>query len=244
MSFDLSIENTQKVCQVKAKRLKRSKILIPVNKKEEPDYAFMQSYIVQKEKEQIQHYQKYISNKIDKAKSNKRIEELELKNWEIFEIGKLFKLSQGKSKGLNHLTKIPTGINYLGATNLNNGVLCQVSNDENLIHKGNAIAFIRNGEGSMGYSIYKAENFIATSDISVGYNQNLNRYIGMFITTIADKARGKYNFGYKRSGKRLSKEKIMLPVNEKQEPDYEYMENYMKQLEYKKLNEYLIKKSS
>ncbi len=125
--------------------------------------------------------------------------DLKNKKWGEFEIGSLFELSQGKSKGLNHLTKKNTGINYLGATSLNNGVLCQVVEDKQFVHKGNAIAFIRNGEGSMGYSVYKAESFIATSDISVGYNPKLNRFIGTFITTVADKVRGKYNFGYKRS---------------------------------------------
>ena len=40
----------------------------------------------------------------------------------------------------------------------------------------------------------------------------------------------------------MNRQKIMLPVNDQNEPDYDYMENYMKQLEYNKLNEYLRKK--
>ena len=63
----------------------------------------------------------------------------------------------------------------------------------------------------MGFSIYKAEDFIATSDISVGYSEKLNREIGLFITTVADRIRGKYNFGYKRSDTRLKKEKLKYP---------------------------------
>jgi hypothetical protein len=38
---------------------------------------------------------------------------------------------------------------------------------------------------------------------------------------------------------KLKRQKIMLPINEKNEPDFEYMENYIKNLEFKKLNEYL-----
>lgn len=91
----------------------------------------------------------------------------------------------------------------------------------------------------MGYSVYKAEKFIATSDISVGYNPHLNRYVGLFITTVADKVRGKYNFGYKRSATRLKKEKILLPVNSENNPDYEYMEVYMRQLEFNQLKKYI-----
>lgn len=91
----------------------------------------------------------------------------------------------------------------------------------------------------MGFSIYKKEDFIATSDITVGYNENLNPYVGMFITTIADKVRGKYNFGYKRSDGRLKKETLQLPVNEEGEPDYKYMEQYIKQIKIDLLTKYL-----
>jgi len=155
-------------------------------------------------------------------------------------VSELFKLEQGKAHGLNHL-KIDdiAGVSYLGATNVNNGVVAFVQYEEDKIQRGNSIAFIRNGEGSMGYAIYKSENFIATSDISVGYNANLNRYVGTFITTIADRVRGKYNFGYKRSGGRLSKEMLLLPINKDGNPDYEFMEIYMKNIENKQYIKYL-----
>lgn len=148
-------------------------------------------------------------------------------------------LVAGKSKGLNHIEKSENGISYLGATNQNNGVLCFVSRDESIIQKGNCIAFIRNGEGSMGYSVYKAEDFIATSDMTLGYNDYLNRYTGTFITTIADRVRGKYNFGYKRSANRLSKEIITLPADDNGSPDWEYMENYMRNIESEHILKYL-----
>lgn len=148
-------------------------------------------------------------------------------------------LVAGKSKGLNHIEKSADGISYLGATNQNNGVLCFVSKDESMVQKGNCIAFIRNGEGSMGYSVYKAEDFIATSDMTLGYNNHLNRYTGTFITTVADRVRGKYNFGYKRSANRLSKEIITLPVDNNGSPDWEYMENYMRNIESTQILTYL-----
>ena len=153
-------------------------------------------------------------------------------NWQNFYLRDLFPvLEAGKSKGLNHLKKQKDGISYLGATNLNNAVLDFVEPVPELIQKGNCIAFIRNGEGSMGYAVYKEEDFIATSDISVGYNELLNRYNGMFITTIADRIRGKYNFGYKRSAQRLAKEILTLPATADNQPDWDFMEAYMRQQE-------------
>lgn len=221
-------------------RLKRERILFPVNSKNEPDYEYMESYIkslvVQKEQE----YLEYISKRIKLLKDIKEPIALKDKEWSTFTLGDLFLLVQGKSKGLNHLIRTSyDGINYLGATNQNNGVLAYIEDVPKLKQKGNCICFIRNGEGSMGYSIYKKEDFIATSDISVGYAEFLNPYIGFFITTIADKVRGKYNFGYKRSDARLKKEKLLLPINTQRKIDYEYMEQYMKYLEYQKLSAYL-----
>ena len=221
-------------------RLKRSKILLPIASEGQPDYAFMEQFMRTKEQEKIDAFKNYVAKRLDELKSYQEVEPLTAKEWKEFKIKDLFvKLEQGKSKGLNHLTKTTSGVNYLGATNLNNGVLCQVEKQKKLIQKGNSIAFIRNGEGSMGYALYKAEDFIATSDISVGYNQKLNRYVGMFITTVGDRVRGKYNFGYKRSGERLKKESLLLPTNANGQPDYEYMEHYMKKIEYQKLTAFL-----
>lgn len=160
--------------------------------------------------------------------------------WKNFLIRDIFQtLVPGKSKGLNHIQKSENGISYLGASNQNNGVLCFVNRIDSLIQKGNCIAFIRNGEGSMGYSVYKAEDFIATSDMTLGYNRHLNRYTGTFITTIADRVRGKYNFGYKRSATRLTKEIISLPVDNNGFPDWEYMEIYMRNVESAQILQYL-----
>ena len=41
---------------------------------------------------------------------------------------------------------------------------------------------------------------------------------------------------------RIKRQKILLPINSKNEPDYEYMENYIEQLEFKLLTKYLEKK--
>lgn len=227
-------------------RLKRSKILLPVSSDGEPDYSLMEQFMRFKESEKLIAYQNYIAKRISQVRDFKEVESLDQKDFKEFEIGKLFSLYPGKSKGLNHLKKSILGISYLGATNLNNGVLCYVDSagNEKKIQKGNSIVFIRNGEGSMGYSIYKAEDFIATSDITVGYSEKLNREVGLFITTIADRVRGKYNFGYKRSDTRLKKEKLMLPVDVNGQPDFNYMENFIKKLEYKKLKKYIDQKTT
>ena len=221
--------------EINDERIKREKLLLPATDKGEIDFAFMSAFM-----KEVEHNILNTTLKVFKERLNVNKSKLGGVNWKNFLLRDLFPiLVAGKSKGLNHIEKSDDGISYLGATNQNNGVLCFVNRDKSTIQKGNCIAFIRNGEGSMGYSVYKAEDFIATSDMTLGYNKRLNRYTGTFITTIADRVRGKYNFGYKRSATRLSKEIITLPIDSNGMPDWTYMENFMRNIESEQILRYL-----
>lgn len=214
-------------------RLKRQKILLPINENGNPDYVFMENYMRKKETELITKYQKYISSKIKHLEKelDKEVE------WKTFEVGNLFKIENCKCSKVSELEK--GKVPYVGATNRNNGVLDFVNDRNDLMTKGNCIAFICDGEGSVGYSIYKAEDFIGSTTVKVGRHPRLNRYNGFFITTVADTVRSKYNFGFKRNTFHLKKERLLLPANEKGNPDFEYMENYIKRIEQEKLLNYL-----
>lgn len=219
-------------------RVIKNKLMLPVNSQGQPNWQFMEDYIKQEQKQQAQKIIDYYDRKLVDLAGD--VLGLDKVKWKTFKLGDIFDLVTKSSKGLNHLEKnISDGISYVGATNRNNGVLDFVKRKENLIYSGNAIAFIRNGEGSMGYSVYKKEDFIASQDITVGYNQYLNEYNAKFITTIADQVRGKYNFGYKRNQERLKREILVLPSDEKGNPNFQYMSDFVKKLELDKAQEVL-----
>ncbi len=222
-------------------RINREKILLPIDDFGNPDYTFMEEYIKEREQQTIQNYINHIGTI---AQIGGGITPLDKKEWAAFCLGDIFTLVPGKGKGANHLQSDSSGISYLGATNRNNAVLDFVVPVPGLVQPGNCIAFIRNGEGSMGYAVYKCESFIATSDITVGYSEYLNLYTGTFVTTVADKVRGKYNFNYKRSDTRLKKEMLQLPINEQGIPDWDYMEQYGKAMFAKLKLQYLRAKQA
>ena len=209
-------------------RLKNETLSLPINKEGSPNWKFMEDYIKQEMREQSQKVITYYENKL--MKLGFELLDLEVE-WKEFKVKDIFKFRKKISKGLSNLEKDKNGINYLGATNRNNGVLEFVKDDENMRYKGTCIVFIRNGEGAMGYAVYKREDFIATQDISVGYNENLDLCVGTFLTTIADRVRGKYNFGYKRNQNRLENEILHLPIQNDGSPHWEYMRQFMKKLE-------------
>ncbi len=219
-------------------RLNRTRLVLPVDSQGQPNWQFMEDYIKQEQNQQAQKIIDYYERKLVELAGD--VVGLDKVEWKTFKLGDIFDLVTKSSKGLNHLEKNTSdGISYVGATNRNNGVLDFVKRKENLIYSGNAIAFIRNGEGSMGYSVYKKEDFIASQDITVGYNQYLNEYNAKFITTIADQVRGKYNFGYKRNQERLKRETLVLPSDEKGNPNFQYMSDFVKKLELDKVQEVL-----
>ena len=219
-------------------RVLRNKLLLPVDKNNQINWNFMEEYIKEREEKQRNDLKEYYKSRLlDLVVCPEVLTDVE---WDEFFLGDVFIIDTKPSRGLNHLNRDEKkGVSYIGATNRNNGVLDFVEGDSKMQYKGNCIAFIRNGEGSMGYSIYKKESFIATQDISVGYNEKLNEYSAKFITTIADRVRGKYTFGYKRNQARLKKEILTLPIDENGEPNWTYMENFIKNIEQKQIKNIL-----
>lgn len=219
-------------------RVIKNKLMLPIDSQGQINWQFMEDYIKQEQKVQAQKVIDYYKRKLVELAGD--VVGLEKVEWKTFRLGEVFDLITKGSKGLNHLEKgLLKGISYVGATNRNNGVLDFVEQKESLIYSGNAIAFIRNGEGSMGYSVYKKEDFIATQDITVGYNEKLNEYNAKFISTVADQVRGKYNFGYKRNQERLKRETLTLPADKNGNPDFQYMSDFVKKLELEKVRETL-----
>ena len=226
------------------KRLTRQKVMLPVTDSGEPDYEYMAEYTRQKRDAMLNEYRKYVEARIEELGELVEIPVLGKKEWKPFSIVELFpKIIPGRGKGLNHLPKVNTGgVNYIGATNRNNGVLCYVEEDDYsrpMILDGNCIGFIKNGDGSAGFAIYKAEKFISTSDVLYGYADWLNRFTGIFFVTAQDMIEHKYSHGYKRNKEHLAGDKVMLPIDNSGEPDYAYMEQYAKNMMLRKYQQYL-----
>lgn len=108
-----------------------------------------------------------------------------------------------------------------------------------------------NGQGSVGYANYMDVDFIGTTDIVAGYNDNLNEYTGIFLATIYSQERPKYSFGRKWKT-HLADTKINLPIQHNADgtpfidvdkkysddgyvPDWKFMEDYIKSLNHKPL---------
>ena len=161
-------------------------------------------------------------------------------DWKAFKINDLFdKIEKGKCKNTNKETKQSlNGVSFLSATLNNNGVSGFVE-PNSLLQKGNCIMFVNQGDGGAGYSVYKKEDFISTTSNSFGYAKWINKYTGLFVASILCRFKEKYAFGYGRTENRLRKDKVFLPINSEGQPHWEFMENYMKQIEEKQIQKFI-----
>ena len=161
--------------------------------------------------------------------AKRNLPHLEIEEWADFKIGDLFRLERCKNSSSGDLLD-GDDCYYLGAKKNDNGIMRRVKREDGLITKGNCIVFIGNGQGSVGFTNYMNQDFIGTADLTVGYNENLNKFIGMFLVTLLDLERLKYSFGRKWSA-RISDTVIRLPAKG-DNPDWNYMESYIKALPY------------
>lgn len=232
-------------------RIKKMRIMLPVDDNDEPDYQFMEDYMKELMIAKRKQYQKYVEQRLAELGINaKYIKvrgynlDLNSREWKDISITDIFnKFTRGQINNASLYEKTSSdGIEYIGATNRNNGVLYFFEKTNNLnskIQKGNCIGFIKDGDGSAGYSIYKREPFVSTVNVIYGYANWLNKYTGLFFVASQDLIKSKYSHGYKRNLQHLRGDKVMLPVDNNGKPDYDFMEECGRKMMAKKYVQYL-----
>lgn len=154
-------------------------------------------------------------------------------NWNYFAIKDIFDNFMNGKANQGLLEEGDTCF-YVGAKRDNCGVMFHCDRNEELVTKGNCVVFICNGEGSVGYAFYIDKDFMGTTDIVAAYSPHINEYTGNFIATIACKERFKYSHGRKWKT-HLKNTKILLPIDDNNDINWKFMEEYIKSLYHKKI---------
>lgn len=150
-------------------------------------------------------------------------------NWKNFRLDSLFNIVKG-----SRLTKqdMKEGeLNYIGATAFNNGITNYISNKEH-IHPGGTLTVAYNG--SIGQTFYQEQPYWATDDVNVFYPKfEMTKHIALFIAPLIKAAGRNYAYTDKWQLKDMEKCCIPLPHDKSGNPDWEYMDAYMKKIETK-----------
>lgn len=220
--------------QFRLKTLEKLKIQLPINSQGYPNYAFMEQYMHQKEQEKLEKFKNFISTRIEEVKDYNEILPLNQKEWGEFFIEDVAQIISGRDIYETERRKGNTP--YVSATANNNGVGYFVGNTNETLEE-NCLSVNRNG--SVGYSFYHSYKALFSNDCRKLRLKHNSVNVGRFIARTITNQKEKYGYGYKMGTGRIKRQKILLPIDTTGQPDYEYMENYIKRLEYKKLSQYL-----
>ncbi|MFB6347956.1 restriction endonuclease subunit S [Moraxella sp. ZJ142] len=150
--------------------------------------------------------------------------------WIAFAIQDICEIISGQD--IYERERISGNTPYITATANNNGIGYFVSNQNSTLEK-DCISVNRNG--SVGYAFYHPYKALFGNDTRKLRPKYLNKYTSLFITMCIEKQRIKYGYGYKMGTERLKKQKILLPVNADNQPDWDSIEAFMRQIELKKM---------
>ena len=206
-------------------RINKEKIVLPVDESGNPDYAFMEQYIKERERQIIQNYIGYI--RYDAQIGGGKITPLNQKEWKEFYLCDIFNIRPGKRLTKSNMKSGTTP--FIGASDSNNGVTAFVSNT-NVSKDSNVLGV--NYNGSVVENFYHPYTCIFSDDVKrfALREHNGNEYVYLFMKTVILQQKSKYAYGYKFNEERMQKQMILLPTTANGQPDYDYMEQYVKRL--------------
>ena len=144
-----------------------------------------------------------------------------------FRLSDIFEIKNLKSIDKNKLKQEIGNIPYVSQTKLNNGILSYVC-DHGItkLNFGNCISI-----GTDTQVVRYQENNFYSSEKIIGIRNNyLNKYIGYFIFPILEQIlQKKFSYGHKASMQRISEIEIKLPSTPDGNPDWEFMESYIRE---------------
>ena len=146
------------------------------------------------------------------------------REWQHFKVGDLLNVS--RSHYVERKALAEGCLPYVTRIASNNGVDGHGSHKRS--YEGNCITI--GPEGIVAF--YQPGQFIAGT-VNIVRHPNMSASVAMFLVTVMDFVHvGKHNYGYAVSKGRLEASQIPLPVNNKNQPDWEFMSRYVKQLRY------------
>lgn len=210
----------------------------------EANYTFNSLLVPSREEIPIEIKKKPIANPFCKTPLLEKQLSLQIDVWQWFEIGNIFPTIY-KAVAHNAQDLIVTSntsvdnIPHVTRTDVNNGVKDFVQLETSFKkERGNAITI-----GDTTATIfYQERDFICGDHMVILRSQKLNKYNSLFLTTIMNLERPRYNYGRAFKKDTIAATKIKLPAintgkKDKSgktiyEPDWQYMEDYIKSLPY------------
>lgn len=146
--------------------------------------------------------------------------------WMEFALDELFEIKKGRR--VTKADRLPGGTRFIGASEKNNGITDRANLEP--IFSAGTMTVVYNGN-SVGCAFYQNQDFFACDDVNVLVPKfEMSQWVQLFIATIIKHGRTRFTYGYKWTLARMKTTKIRLPIDQAGDPDWEYMESFMRGL--------------
>lgn len=216
-------------------RLKKLHVMLPVTDKGDPDYAYMSEYVQEQKEAMLAKYREYAKERVAELGDYVDIPALEDKDWKEFRFDCLFDLLSvqqklsGSDLDLNATTPVYT------SQTTNNGISGFTHKDANFEARPNKEMLVF-GDHTRAMNIAQYP-FAVADNVKVLKPKDVSFYSLQFVATVWQKRIP--DIGYARHWRKAKAVGLSLPINDKGEPDFEYMEQYSKNMMLKKYKQYL-----
>lgn len=85
--------------------------------------------------------------------------------------------------------------------------------------------------GSVGSAFYHRYEFIASDHVTQLKREGLDKYAYLFMIPLINRLSEKYSFNREINDERIKREKLLLPVTDAGDIDFQFMSSFMKQIE-------------
>lgn len=208
--------------------LKKLIIKLPAKKNGDPDWDYMESYM----KHIMEESEKSLES-LRRANSPKHL--LKTSKWGEFRVEELFDIHPTKAHKVTNSELLDNnGINpVIANSGFNNGIVGFTN--LNCTEKAGIITFTDTAAKSSESFFYQPNDFVGYAHVQGMYckNHSLNEYDGNFVATILRCRAGKFDFIRKMTREEVLKFSIKLPITSTGDPDWQYMEDYVKKIQTK-----------
>ena len=198
-------------------------VKLPSTPDGDPDWAYMESYMADLEAKVAE------SLTLLQAAKDAEKKKVDTREWGEFRVGE-FDIKRPAARSEKKYCE--GEINYVSSGAFNNGVankLMPLPNE--LLDRGGCIT-VSPLDGS---SFYQEEDFLGRggsgASISILYNSHLNRNNALFICSVIRSSANGFGYTDLLNGENLKSLTIKLPMDKTGQPDWGYMEEYMRKVE-------------
>lgn len=210
--------------------------MLPVTDSGEPDYAYMAEYAQQKRDTMLAKYRAYVEARIAELGEVAEIPALNEKEWRAFHLEEIGAVTSGRD--IYAAERVKGNTPYITSGGTNNGVGYFVGNINDTLDFG-YIALNRNG--AVGKAFYHPSKSLMGNDCRKVHLKDADRnlFIGQFVALCLSMQSECFSYSRKLGTARAKRMQVMLPVTDSGEPDYKYMEQYVKNMMLRKYRQYL-----